>query len=103
MEENILQTKKVKLQDIAKITTGLPLQRYIGKEDVENYKIIMNMPILEVDEEFPTSEEELAKDINKRFYSKEHDILYKVQQKCFAKEVTTETDAIITNSYLIEL
>lgn len=61
----------------------------------------MNMPILDINEEFPIEEEEITENINQRFFSKKQDILYKVQQQCFAKEVTTETDAIITNNYLI--
>ena len=61
----------------------------------------MNMPMLDINEEFPTDEEEIQDGINSRFFSREHDILYKVQQQCFAKEVTTESDAIITNNYLI--
>lgn len=59
------------------------------------------MPMLEINEEFPTEEEEIKADINPRFFSREHDILYKVQQHSFAKEITTETNAIITNNYLI--
>lgn len=96
-----MQTQKVKLQDIAKITTGLPVQRYIGKEDAKKQKIIHTMPELEINEEFHTSEEDISEAIKDRFYSKEHDILYKVQQNSFAKEITTETDAIIPNSYII--
>ena len=61
----------------------------------------MNMPMLDINEEFPIEGEEIQDGINSRFFSREHDILYKVQQQCFAKEVTTESDAIITNNYLI--
>lgn len=96
-----MQTQKTKLQDIAKITTGLPVQRYIGKEDAKKQKIILTMPELETDEEFQTAEENISETIKDRFYSKKHDILYKVQQNSFAKEITTETDAIIPNSYII--
>lgn len=59
------------------------------------------MPIFAIDEKFETEEELISKDIKERFYSQEHDILYKVQQQSFAKEITTETGAIIPNSYLI--
>lgn len=59
------------------------------------------MPGLEIDEKFETSEEEISSDIKERFFSAEHDILYKVQQQNFAKEITTETGAIITNNYII--
>lgn len=96
-----MQTEKVKLQDIAKITTGLPVQRYIGKEDAKKQNIILSMPELETDEEFKTAEENISESIKDRFYSKKHDILYKVQQNSFAKEITTETNAIIPNSYII--
>ncbi|MDO5825407.1 MAG: hypothetical protein BZ137_00895 [Methanosphaera sp. rholeuAM130] len=96
-----MQTETVKLKDIAKIITGLPIQRYIDKEETEEKTIILNMPALEIDEKFPTTQQKMAAKIKNHFYSREHDILYKVQQQSFAKEITSETDAIITNSYLI--
>jgi len=96
-----MQIQKYKLKDIATIITGLPIQRYIGKEDSIKKPIINNMPIFAIDEKFETEEELISKDIKERFYSQEHDILYKVQQQSFAKEITTETGAIIPNSYLI--
>ena len=65
-----MQTQKTKLQDIAKITTGLPVQRYIGKEDAKKQKIILTMPELETDEEFQTAEENISETIKDRFYSK---------------------------------
>ena len=96
-----MQIQQYKLKDIATIITGLPIQRYIGKEDSIKKPIINNMPIFAIDEKFETEEELISKDIKERFYSQEHDILYKVQQQSFAKEITTETGAIIPNSYLI--
>lgn len=96
-----MSTQEVKLEDIATIITGLPVQRYINKEDSVKQKIITNMSIFETDEEFEIEEENISNDIKERFYSKKHDILYKVQQQSFAKEITTETNAIIPNSYII--
>lgn len=96
-----MQIQQYKLKDIATIITGLPIQRYIGKEDSIKQKVISNMRLLQLDEKFKTEDVEISENIKERFRSKEHDILYKVQQKNFAKEITTETGAIIPNSYLI--
>lgn len=96
-----MQTENVKLNDIASIMIGLPIQRYTEKEELIEQNIITNKSIEEIDDKFEIEEEILAKDIKKQFFSKEHDILYKVQQQSFAKEITTETDAIIPNTYII--
>ena len=96
-----MQIKEVKLEDIATVITGLPLQRYVGKEDSIKQKVIQTMPFFGIEEKFETKDEEISADIKERFYSQEHDILYKVQQPSFAKEITTEVGAIISNNYNI--
>ena len=96
-----MQTQKYQLKEIANIITGLPIQRYIDKPESIPQQIISNMSKHEIDEEFTTEEVYIADDIKKQFLSKEHDILYKVQQQSFAKEITTETGIIIPNTYLI--
>lgn len=96
-----MQIQQYKLKEIATIITGLPIQRYIDKEDSIKQKIISNMHPLQMEKKFPTEEEYMPKDIKKQFYSKEHDILYKVQERSFAKEITTETEMIIPNTYNI--
>lgn len=101
MEVYFVQIKNVKLEDIATVITGLPLQRYIGKDDAIKQQVIQTMPFFKIGEKFKTEEAEISEDIKDRFYSQEHDILYKVQQPSFAKEITTETGAIISNNYII--
>ena len=101
MEVYFVQIKKVKLEEIATVITGLPLQRYIGKDDAIKQQVIQTMPFFEIGEKFETQEADISEDIKDRFYSQEHDILYKVQQPSFAKEITTETGAIISNNYII--
>ena len=96
-----MQIEEIKLNKIAKILVGLPLKRYMDKEDAINQKVIENKSIDELDEQFEFEEYNISKNIKKQFYSQEHDILYKVQQQSFAKEITTETGAIIPNSYII--
>lgn len=96
-----MQTKEVKLEDIATVITGLPLQRYLGKEDSVKQKVIQTKTFVGIDEKFKTKKEDISEDIKERFYSQEHDILYKVQQPSFAKEITTEVGAIISNNYNI--
>lgn len=96
-----MHTQQYKLKEIAKIMTGLPILRYMDKEDSVQQKIISNMHQLEIQKTFPTEEEFVSEDIKDQFYSKEHDILYKVQQRSFAKEITTETGIIIPNTYII--
>lgn len=98
--ESILQTTKVKLKDIAEIFTGLPVQRYIDKENCKSQKIISNISLEDMDQDFEFDDECISID-KEQFFSQEHDILVKVQQQIFAKEITTETDAIIPNTYVI--
>ena len=96
-----MQIQKVKLDDVASILTGLPINRYADKEDSIKQHVIQNKSIDEIDKDFKIMAENVSKDIKEQFYSQEHDILYKVQQQSFAKEITTETEAIIPNSYII--
>lgn len=96
-----MQIQQYKLKEIASIIIGLPTQRYTNKEDSIPQKVISNMHRMQMGCPFPIEEEYISEDIKKQFYSKEHDILYKVQQKSFAKEITTETGIIIPNTYLI--
>ena len=96
-----MQTQKRKLEDISDIFVGLPLIRYYDKDDPKKQKVIQNMHIYEIDEKFETQEELISESIKDQFYSQPHDILYKIQQQIFAKEITTETDAIISNNYII--
>lgn len=96
-----MQTTKLKLNKIAKIITGLPIQRYIDTENAIEQKIISNISLGNIDNDFEIEEEWISEDIKEQFYSKEHDILVKVQQQIFAKEITTETNAIIPNTYTI--
>lgn len=96
-----MQTTKLKLNKIAKIITGLPIQRYIDTENAIEQQIISNISLGNIDNDFEIEEEWISEDIKEQFYSKEHDILVKVQQQIFAKEITTETNAIIPNIYTI--
>lgn len=96
-----MQTTKLKLNKIAKIITGLPIQRYIDTENAIEQQIISNISLGNIDNDFEIEEEWISEDIKEQFYSKEHDILVKVQQQIFAKEITTETNAIIPNTYTI--
>ncbi len=96
-----LETTKVKFKSIAKIIMGLPILRYTDKEDIIEQEIIENKSVDEIDQDFETDTLDISSSINSNFYSKEHDILYKVQQNSFAKEITTEVNAIIPNSYII--
>lgn len=96
-----MQTTKIKLNKIAKIITGLPIQRYIDTENAIEQQIISNISLDNIDNDFEIEEEWISEDIKEQFYSKEHDILVKVQQQIFAKEITTETNAIIPNTYTI--
>ncbi|RAP48296.1 MAG: hypothetical protein BZ135_00820 [Methanosphaera sp. rholeuAM6] len=94
-------TREYKLKDIAKIITGLPILRYTEKENITKQKVIGNKSIDDINQEFIMEEEKVTDDIKKHFYSQKHDILYKVQQRSFAKEITTEIGAIIPNTYII--
>lgn len=96
-----MHTKKVKLEDIATIMTGLPILRYMDKYDSIKQKTISNMPFFSIDDDFQIEEEYISKDIKEQFYSRKHDILYKIQQQNFAKEIINETGAIIPNTYII--
>lgn len=96
-----MSEKLQKLKDVSTIITGLPIFRYRKKDDVVIQKIIGNISIEEIDNKFPIETEKLPEDIDEKFISKEHDILYKIQQKNFAKEITTETGMIIPNTYFI--
>ena len=96
-----MQTTKLKLNKIAKIITGLPIQRYIDTQNAIEQKIISNISLDNIDNDFEIEKECISEDIKEQFYSKEHDILVKVQQQIFAKEITTETNAIIPNTYTI--
>lgn len=96
-----MQIQEVKLEDISNIITGLPLQRYMDKEDSIKQKVLKSVPFFEIGEKFETDEIDISEDIKERFYSREHDILYKVQQPSYAKKITTETGAIISNNYII--
>ena len=53
MEVYFVQIKKVKLEDIATVITGLPLQRYIGKDDAIKQQVIQTMPFFEIGENKP--------------------------------------------------
>lgn len=96
-----MQTTDKKLKEIATIIVGLPIQRYTEAEDVEKKKLIDNKSIDDKDTEFEITEVELSAGIGDQFYSQKNDILYKVQQQSFAKQITTETGAVIPNTYII--
>lgn len=96
-----MQITEVKLEEVSTIITGLPVQRYLDKEDSVKQKVLKTVPFFGIGEKFETEEIEISEDIKDRFYSREHDVLYKVQQPSFAKEITTETGVIIPNNYII--
>ena len=96
-----MQITEVKLEEVSTIITGLPVQRYLDKEDSVKQKVLKTVPFFGIGEKFETEEVEISEDIKDRFYSREHDVLYKVQQPSFAKEITTETGVIIPNNYII--
>ena len=96
-----MQITEVKLEEVSTIITGLPVQRYLDKEDSVKQKVLKTVPFFGIGEKFETEEIDLSEDIKDRFYSREHDVLYKVQQPSFAKEITTETGVIIPNNYII--
>ncbi|RAP53774.1 MAG: hypothetical protein BZ138_00025 [Methanosphaera sp. rholeuAM270] len=95
-----MHTQKYMLEDIATIISGLPTIRYLDREDSYAQKVISNISKEDIDQKFKTEEADLG-EIREQFYSKEHDILYKLQQQMFAKEITTETGAVIPNNYII--
>lgn len=96
-----MQTTEKKLEEISEIITGLPIQRYMKKEDAVEKKVIDNKSINEIDKEFDTFDATISANIKEQFISKKDDILYKVQQRSFAKQITTEVDLVIPNSYII--
>lgn len=96
-----MQTTEKKLEDISEIITGLPIQRYMKKEDTVGKKVIDNKSIDEIDQKFETFDVNMSANIKEQFISRKDDILYKVQQKSFAKQITTEVDVVIPNSYII--
>ena len=63
MEVYFVQIKKVKLEEIATVITGLPLQRYIGKDDAIKQQVIQTMPFFEIGEKFETQEADISEDI----------------------------------------
>lgn len=97
----IMQYNIVKLDEISTILTGLPIHRYYDADDTVLKEVIQNIAYYDRDEKFETEEEPVSDSVKEQFYSREHDILYKIQQQIFAKEITTETDKIITNNYII--
>lgn len=96
-----MQTTEKRLKEISEIIVGLPIQRYTDTDDAEIRDVIENKSIDEIDEEFEYTEMKISAGIGEQFYSRGNDILYKVQQKSFAKRITTETGMIIPNTYII--
>lgn len=96
-----MQTTEKKLNDISEIIVGLPTQRYTDTEDAYYKDVMDNKSIEDIDTEFEYSKANISASIGKQFYSQENDILYKVQQKSFAKQITTEMGVIIPNTYII--
>ena len=96
-----MQTTEKKLKDISEIIVGLPTQRYTNTEDAYYKDVMENKSIKDIDTEFEYSKVNISASIGKQFYSQENDILYKVQQKSFAKQITTEMGVIIPNTYII--
>jgi len=96
-----VQTTEKKLKDISEIIVGLPTQRYTNTEDAYYKDVMENKSIEDIDTEFEYSKVNISASIGKQFYSQENDILYKVQQKSFAKQITTEMGVIIPNTYII--
>ncbi len=96
-----MQTTEKKLNDISEIIVGLPTQRYTEAEDVVTKKILDNKSIEEIDTHFEYTEANISSSIGEQFYSQENDILYKVQQQSFAKQITTEIGVVIPNTYII--
>lgn len=96
-----MQLEEVKLKNVADILIGLPVSRYIDYEDGTSKEVIANKSIEEIDEDFEAEKVRISKIIKDQFISKKQDILYKVQQQSFAKEITTETGLIIPNTYII--
>ena len=96
-----MQTTEKKLKDISEIIVGLPTQRYTNTEDAYYKDVMENKSIEDIDTEFEYSKVNISASIGKQFYSQENDILYKVQQKSFAKQITTEMGVIIPNTYII--
>ena len=96
-----MQTTEKKLKEISEIIVGLPTQRYTDTEDAESKNVIDNKSIEEIDTPFEYTQSNISADIGEQFYSQKNDILYKVQQKSFAKQITTEMGAVIPNTYII--
>lgn len=98
--------QEVKLSEISEeIIMGLPLRRYTNYDD-ENVNlieknVIKTKTIEDIDEPFEIEKVELSEDVQEKFYSKKHDILYKSPQHSFAKEIINETNAIIPYNYII--
>ena len=56
-----MQTTEKKLEDISEIITGLPIQRYMKKEDTVGKKVIDNKSIDEIDQKFETFDVNIIK------------------------------------------
>ncbi len=96
-----MQTTEKKLKEISEIIVGLPTQRYTNTEDAEIKNVIDNKSIEDIDTEFEFTESKISASIGDHFFSQENDILYKVQQQSFAKQITTEIGVVIPNTYII--
>lgn len=96
-----MEVHEVKLSEISEISIGLPIIRYKKKDNLVKKDVIQPKSIENFYLPFNTQQEDLSENIKEKFYSKEHDILYKAPHKSFAKEITTETNLIIPNTYII--
>lgn len=90
-----------KLNDIADIISGVPINRYKKGENLKEYEVIQQRSMNKNINEIQFEKENLSNKINERYYTKKGDIIYKLQGDNFAKLITTEKNAIVSHSFAI--
>ena len=101
-----MKVQEKKLSEIAEIISGIPINRYYAKEyidesDIIKDYVIQQKAITEINTKFKRDPEDFNQKIDEKYFTRTGDILFKLQVKCFAKQITTETNAIVTHSYAI--
>lgn len=97
-----MENKNIKrLEDIADIISGVPLNRYKKDDNLKEQIVIQQRSVNKNKKEIHTEKEELSTKINKRYYTKKNDIIYKLQGDTLAKLINNEEGAIVTHSFAI--
>lgn len=94
------KTSTKKLAEVADIFTGVRLSRY-EKENTKPQKALVHKSITQ---DNPTIEPKIVQvnnQIDPKYYTKENDIVYKLQGTPFGRRITTETGLIVSHSFAI--